>query len=265
MSYRKKVYYFILATVTAACVLLGLARHFLGIGIKGRDFFGRSETETAEDGNLLSGEYKEELSSFTSLDMTGSAADVVFEYGDSYAVSVTYAHGMKPVCSVKDEKLTITQMDAASEHILGVRDTDCIMTVTVPEKAYLARISVMLDVGSITINQLKVNELNIQVGTGNVFCRGISTARAKVESGTGSIKMLGVSFDEMEILSGPGDVTLTSSTSLDGCSMKLSTDLGDVRVFGESFYTRYESKVQGQRSLLIDSDTGNVSVDREKR
>ena len=263
MGYRRKIYYFILVMVTAACVLLGLARHFLGIGASGRDFFGNAESEEAPEGGQQDGEYKEELEAFSSVEMAGSAANVVLEYGESYAVSGIYAHGMKPDCSVKDGHLMISQVDAASEHILGIRDTDCVMTVTVPRGISLTGIRMILDIGSITLHDLKVNELSLQVGTGNVLCQGTSTARAKVEAGTGSIKMLAVNFDDMEILSGPGDVTLTSD-GLASCSMQLSTDIGDVRVFGESYYTRYESKTQGLRSLVIDSDTGNVSVDRVK-
>jgi|GEM_PF-2815291 len=263
MGYRRKIYYVILITVTAACVLAGTARHMLGMGSNRRNIFGMTETESSQSisSDSSSGEYKDDLSRFLSIDISGSAADIVLKYGKGYSISGSYSHDMKPVYKVDHNKLTISQVDASEEHILGVRDSDCVMTITVPEGAYLSTVGVSLDIGDVSFGNLKANSFNIHVGTGNILADGADMTSGEIGADTGMCRLSDMHFANLAITSGSGDVTLTSSDSLTGCTMELTTDVGDVKVFGTSHYTKYEYKSSGGRSLTVSSQTGNVTVD----
>lgn len=264
MSFRRRIYYIILITVTAACVLAGLAWNVLGIGKKGRNLFGLSETvaETSETDETGTGSIHAELDRFLSVDIQVSAANIALEYGDGYSLSCTYQKDMQPAFEVSNNVLKITQKNATQEHVLGVRDTDCMITLTVPQSAYVSNAAIQLDIGSVSVRDISVHSYSIVVNAGSISTENTSMSSGDFEVETGNITMNNVQFDTMDLSSGSGDISLTIPERLVSCGMKLSTGLGDVRVFGTSHYTQYETSQGGSASITARCETGNVTIDK---
>ncbi len=262
MSYRRKIYYFILITVTAACVLGGTARHILGMGSEGRNIFGIAESGDPADSS--SGSFMEDLGRFLSVEIKVSAANVAVEYGSDYSISGTFSHNMKPEYKVERNKLTVTQVDAAQKHILGVNDSDCMIKITVPSEAYVSSVDAEIDVGSLNIDKVKANSFRADIGTGSVMMKKLEFSGGSITMKTGNVKLDQIEFRRLGIESGSGDVSLTSEDSLGDCSMDLRTDMGDVRLLGKSYYTVYKKSGDRNHTLNVKVSTGNVNVDKPK-
>lgn len=109
---------------------------------------------------------------------------------------------------------------------------------------------------------MDVDELDIDVGSGNVSIEQISANETVIDCGSGEITVDQMKANGTEIDCGSGDVNITFAGLKQDYNYKIDCGSGDVVIDTEHFsgseYSRGES---GKKSIEIDCGSGDVTID----
>ena len=146
-------------------------------------------------------------SDFTSISVNLSAAELEIKTGDKFAVETNHKY-LK--CEEKDDILKISETRTLfASYPRGMK-----VILTVPKESVFDYVYISAGAGSVTIDELSSNMLDIELGAG-AFKAGelVATYKAEIDGGAGSVIISGGRLNNADIDMGVGELNLTSELS----------------------------------------------------
>ena len=264
--------------------------------------FGNPETSTKEF-------VDKESDSFDNVDVELIAADVELVVGSSYGYELTYTGRNEPTIEVSGNTLRVIEKDDIwSINFFGWRNSlssQAKLTVYVPSKTVLDKVSLstasgdtvlsgkkvgIKDLhcqsasGSVTLNDLELEQLMLEVVSGDVkistvsaesatinmvsgklICTDAITDNLVVDMVSGSARVQGTIAQSLVINTVSGDADFDLTGNKDDYSFSFDRISGDIKVDGRSIdgltgADATDTNTQGKRSGRIEIDTVSGSV-----
>lgn len=144
---------------------------------------------------------------FTSISVNLSAAELEIKMGDKFDVETNHKY-LK--CEEKDDILKISETRTLfASHPKGMK-----VILTVPKDKIFDYVDIRAGAGSVTIDELSSNMLDIELGAGELKAGElVATYQAEIDGGAGSITINGGRLNNADIDVGVGELNLTSELS----------------------------------------------------
>lgn len=156
---------------------------------------------------------------FSSISVNLSAAELEIKMGDDFALQTNHKY-LK--CEEKDDILKISETRKLfASHPKGMK-----VILTVPQDKIFDYVDIRAGAGTVTIDELSSNMLNIDLGAGELTAQILDASdKAEIDGGAGSVTIKGGHLSNADIDMGVGELNLESELS-----GKSSIDYG----FGET-------------------------------
>lgn len=248
---NKKIYLGIIYSVTAVCMVVGIIINVWGISSKGYTIFGRSRNTVT---------YNEDLSSFDTLDIDMSFGNIYIKKGTSFHVSYTGNKNYIPEYSISGNKLTIEQKNISHSLInIGFSNTKSELTITIPSDITLESLGLDIDAGNVSIADIKSSIIDADIDMGNLDISGCEFDTYKGGVNMGNAKISQCSFNNISLSVDMGNATIKPVTS-DKYGYNLTTDLGNITVFGAGSKHNYSNNTTSNNMITINVDMGNIDI-----
>lgn len=267
---NKKIYLGIIYSVTAVCMIVGIIINVLSISSKGYTIFGHSRNTVT---------YDEDLSSFDTLDIDMSFGNIYIKKGTSFHVSYTGNKNYIPEYSISGNKLTIEQKNIRHSLInVGFSNTKSELTITIPSDITLESLWLDINAGNVSIADIKSSIINADIDMGNLEISGceFNTYSSDINMGNldisgcefdtckgdvnmGNAKISQCSFNNISLSVDMGNATIKPVTS-DKYGYNLTTDLGNITVFGADSKHNYSNNTTSHNMITIDVNMGNIDI-----
>lgn len=146
-------------------------------------------------------------SDFTSISVNLSAAELEIKTGDKFDVETNHKY-LK--CEEKDDILKISETRKLfASHPRGMK-----VILTVPQDKIFDYVDISAGAGSVTIDELSSNMLDIELGAGELEAQWLNAvSNAEIDGGAGSVTIIGGHLSNADIDMGVGELNLTSELS----------------------------------------------------
>ena len=144
---------------------------------------------------------------FTSISINLSAAELEIKTGDKFDVATNYKY-LK--CEEKDDILKISETRKLfTSHPKGMK-----VILTVPQDKIFDYVDIRAGAGTVTVDELSSNMLNIDLGAGELTAQRLDALyNAEFDGGAGSVTINGGRLNNADIDMGVGELNLTSELS----------------------------------------------------
>ena len=275
----RKVYLIILYCVTVCCVIGGLVSHLVGFALRAGKVLNLGVfSQAGSAAERVSTELSEDT--FSSLELDIDAANVTIETGDAFSVNWEGDADREPKVERKSDTLKIKQ--SGGFHFLPSFNGQDKLTVTIPETQELKNLQVDLDMGNLTVRQIRAKKAGLDLDMGNMNLTDAVFDTLEADADMGNISFSGLTVEKGSMDADMGNI---EGTGLDGFStydmdadlgnievglhqeeaeltLKLSTDLGNVKVNGEK--TGSGTRGSGSARLTVSANLGNVEIETSK-
>ncbi len=213
------------------------------------------------------------------LDIDVGAADIIIVKGDVFKIEHT-----SDSFDFKQKQGTLkieSELDDASGFFLFFSASDKKqLLITVPEKMSFEKVSICAGAGDIYIESLKCDELDFDLGAGQLEADYIKVKKqGDIDGGAGEITVLSGNMKDMDISLGVGETNITAK--LDGkneidtgvgefnltlmgeksdYTVSAETGIGEFKVGGEKISDSYNVG-DGESLIDIDGGIGSVKVE----
>lgn len=184
---------------------------------------------------------------FSSISVNLSAAELEIKTGDKFAVETNHKY-LK--CEEKDEILKIGETKPPfASNPKGMK-----VILTIPQDKIFDYVDIRAGAGTVTIDELSSNMLNIDLGAGELTAQILDASdKAEIDGGAGSVTISDGRLNNADIDMGVGELNLTSELS-----GKSSIDYGvgetNLVLIGEEDYYKIE----------LDKGIGEAFMDGKK-
>lgn len=146
-------------------------------------------------------------SDFSSISVNLSAAELEIKMGDDFALQTNHKY-LK--CEEKDDILKISETRTLfASHPRGMK-----VILTIPQDKIFDYVDIRAGAGSVTIDELSSNMLNIDLGAGELTAQRLDALyNAEFDGGAGSVTINGGRLNNADIDMGVGELNLTSELS----------------------------------------------------
>lgn len=248
---NKKIYLGIIYSVTAVCMIVGIIINVLSISSKGYTILGHSRNTVT---------YDEDLSSFDTLDIDMSFGNIYIKKGTSFHVSYTGNKNYIPEYSISGNKLTIEQKNIRHSLInIGFSNTKSELTITIPSDVTLESLGLDINAGNVSIADIKSSIINADIDMGNLEISGCEFNTYSSDMNMGNLDISGCEFDTCKGDVNMGNATIKPVTS-DKYGYNLTTDLGNITVFGADSKHNYSNNTSSDNMITIDVNMGNIDI-----
>ena len=259
-------YLTILTIITVCAVLVGSAVHIAGvqIGSFGASSDESDDTYTKTYSNSLT-ESSQELGSFNQIKVTAEMANLEITSGKNSALTSKADKDDEITYEIDNGVLKINERRKKSWRFLPflrVRQGGKI-TLTVAQGTSLEKTDLQLNMGNVTVTDLKPGQLDIHADMGNITASGCECGDVTLDANMGNIKVDTFTFDTMTAASDMGNVKISLSEPLESMDLSLSTSMGNVHVNGEKVAKSYETKGNGGKKLTAQTDMGNIKIQED--
>lgn len=228
--------------------------------------------------------------------------DIQFGYGTlriepsdsgNIEVEVGYRNSHSRAIGMKLDHDTLKIRDTINKHhLLSHNKGDAVLTIRIPEEKVFREVD--LDIGgacvyvntgirgkelditlgagemlnqSDTAAALHADEINLEIGAGNMELDGIKARELSVECGTGQMELSGVDAENTDVECGVGKITMSMADEQEAYDYEVECGIGQVLVGEASYSGLGRSKtVQngGERFMDIDCGLGEIDISFEK-
>ena len=163
-------------------------------------FFGGNESDE------MTSEYSV-VNDVASLSVNISAAELEINTGDKFAVETNHKY-LK--CEEKDDILKISETRPLfASHSKGMK-----VILTIPKERIFDYVDVRAGAGTVTIDELSSNMLNIELGAGKLTAQRLNALYdAEIDGGAGSVTIKDGNLCNADIDMGVGELNLTGELS----------------------------------------------------
>lgn len=144
---------------------------------------------------------------FTSISINLNAAELEIKTGDDFALQTNHKY-LK--CEEKDDILKISETRKLfTSHPKGMK-----VILTVPQYKIFDYVDIRAGAGTVTIDELSSNMLNIDLGAGELTAQILDASdKAEIDGGAGSVTIKGGHLSNADIDMGVGELNLESELS----------------------------------------------------
>ena len=143
----------------------------------------------------------------TSLSVNISAAELEIKTGDKFNVETNHKY-LK--CEEKDDVLKISE----TRKLFASYPKGMKVILTIPEEIVFDYVDISTGAGSVTIDELSSNILDIDIGAGELNAQRLDAShKAEIDGGAGSITINGGRLNNADIDVGVGELNLTGELS----------------------------------------------------
>lgn len=246
---NKNIYLTILTIITVACIIIGSIFHLGLFHIS--DLGNKKIIGSGKSNDTIA------VGTFNNISVDCEVMDLTMEEGAAYEVSYNCSEKMIPTVSVDGDTLVIKQKN--NNKGLFNKGYKCSLSITVPKTTALKDVTVEQSVGDIKLNNISADDFNLSLNVGDIKLTGASAKTVKAESNTGDVKFDDCKLDEINVESNVGDVVFDDSCKLTDYSMTLSTDIGEVKVFGNDHGKSF-SQNGSAGQLKVETNIGDVKL-----
>lgn len=256
---KRNIFLIIVTLLTVLCIIAGTRRH-LGVSRKGFSSvtssirkglrsgklnFDFDKYEDLDENDFDSEDYDsksfdtETISEFDELDVSLNVGGLKIERGNKWEIKSKYEFSfLKPVYSLKNGKLTITQPGYKKNHFTN---KGCNVVITVPFGTELEKVSIKMDVGAVEIS-------------------GLDIKKGSIDTDVGAIAISNVNFNDLDLDSDVGAVSIELVEPVEKYDINVNSDLGGIVVDGKKVKRRYSQKGDKNKRLRINTDVGGIEV-----
>jgi DUF4097 and DUF4098 domain-containing protein YvlB len=231
----KTIYLILLTMITVICIIVGMYLH-LAYRASGSRAVGSNQTvQTGDDA----------LDDFNALKLDVDAGDVEIRYGSDFSISVEYPEKLLPTWSVENGTLIVKQSNA---HVkwTDYNNSECDITVTLPEGTKLTSANIEMDMGNLEIYDIQADEMSVTANMGNIELYNIMTENLNMEADMGNIELKDCSVTDGTYEASMGNIELNGNFS----SIQAQCDMGAISVTGDSL-----------KDVRMDLDTSLGSIE----
>lgn len=144
---------------------------------------------------------------FTSISINLSAAELEIRMGDKFDVETNHKH-LK--CEEKDDILKISE----TKPIFALHPRGMKVILTVPKDKIFDYVDINTGAGSVAIDELSSNMLDIELGAGELRAgKLVAVYKSEIDGGAGSVTISDGHLSNADIDMGVGELNLTSKLS----------------------------------------------------
>ncbi|WP_195268629.1 DUF4097 family beta strand repeat-containing protein [Eubacterium sp. 1001713B170207_170306_E7] len=205
-----------LGLILAIFIISVIVRTFLGIfGAFGH--LGKTTTS----GTVTNKEFSQEFTGVTTLDLDFSAGYLEIEKGDVFKVE---GYNLPDNFTAEQKNDTLKIKDSIKDPVSFLNALSDAqkphLTVTIPESITFNEVELDFGASDSTIDTLKTDRLNVDMGVGRVEMKSITADRAKFNNGAGEVILSDMNLNDMDMECGVGKVSfegsLTGKNKIDG-------------------------------------------------
>ena len=256
----KKVYLTILSIITVGAIIIGSMIHFGGFRFGSWEFSG-NEAYGSPFRTVLT-EEKQELEAFEKVRITAEMSGVTLKTGDSYCIAARYDKNDEITYEIDDGMLKVNERKKRVFRFFpffqNIRGGT--ITITVPKDKMLESIDLKLDMGSITITDLKMDKTKVQADMGSITAENCELGDASLETEMGSVKADRCGFTSLSAESEMGSIDINVNGSVQEMDLDLSTEMGSVTVDGEKVTKNFEQTGNGGKSIKAETEMGSIKI-----
>lgn len=241
------------ACLTGAGIALGGKLHD-GFGLHFNSGFTTAQTHTVS------------IEEFSSVSIDLSIGDIEITEGDSYKLEIKNLQEDEYSIDMRGTTLDIkTDIDY---HInLFLNHLDYKMTLTIPRDVELEDVILHSHMGDIELNDVDMESLKITQDMGDIDVYDvIIDGDCELLNKMGDIKFRGKSWGLMHVDNKMGDIKLSIEDEEADYSYDLSTNMGDIKLNGESLNDGFVSKEKGGNKdakyhIEVDDRMGDIKLE----
>lgn len=211
------------------------------------------------DENYVNSNDNYQYDEIISMDLDLAIADVTVTTGDKFTVDVKEGCGMEVTVAVNNGNLVITD----KQRTVCLNDMGSKITVVVPEGIVLTVADIEISMGSLTVKNIQVDELEVVANMGDVDLVNCVARIADIELSMGDLTFSGNIEKEADISNAMGKVTLELNGAESDYALDISNSLGTVRVGSnkyDSFNNTFKVNQGASKEIKIDNNMGDITI-----
>ena len=173
---------------------------------------------------------------FSDIDVSVSSADIRFEVGDGYTLTIDRTNYPALRADVDGGRLVVEEPDGTWDST----NSHCTITICAPSSVQIEKVLLAASAGSVSVEGVAVTDLTATVETGDIATVDCKAQHFDLASGTGSISVSGIE-------------------DLSSASLDLMTDSGEV-IVGYAEYEETYTQAGDGVEILARSDTGDITI-----
>ncbi len=168
---------------------------------------------------------KNNLDSFTNIDLSCDSYDIVVTQGDSFSLSYPEYTNIHTTYSIENDTL---KLESKSEHTvnfsLSGSSSDYTLVLTIPSRQALKKITLNSSSGDIELSNLTFDQINIASDYGDITLANLSGNALKLKADSGNVNLSDTELASGNFTLNYGDFDV-KSTTISEC--ELVNDSGD--------------------------------------
>ncbi len=263
----KRIYLGVLALVTAAAVIIGIANHVPGIRA---DASGDSRTWEISFGNRQDAAVDQTLEEFSAVDLDVNAAELTITSGSSYRLTSS----LELVYEIKNGTLTVT--DQTAENTINSKNG--YIDLEVPADVTLEDVALKLNAGDIEISDLTAKTLQTEQnsgdfemtdstadqliaagGAGDIELSNVSAETITVTGSTGDVEVSDCDFEVLDVSINTGDIEVSAVPERE-YAVDLQTNTGEIEVNGEDYHRSFAGGDSAKYKISLTTNTGDIDL-----
>lgn len=248
---KKRIYLSIIYFITLICIIIGVLGNVLNISP-----FTRMTMAS-------SGKYIENSSTYDNVSdifVDMNLGSVEIKKGSKLEVIYTGAEKFKPAISVSGTSLKIEQ-HIKVHFMTNIKNSDCTLTITVPDNISLNSIHADLNMGDMSVNDINASSGDFTVNMGSLKIADSTVKTLTADNNMGDIKLTNCDSDVLNLSVDMGSLKI-SGIDIDKYSANLSVDLGDIKVNDSTYSRSYTNNAGSGKSINADVNLGDIKINR---
>ena len=244
---KKTIYLTILGIITIAGIIYGVHKHTGSSNpfkFVERPFHFNFHDADKDDFMEERGEFSDEitLESASEINIEVQIMDIRIEKGEENKLSYDCNRKtLTPIVNVKDGKIDVAQEKPSFKFNTG--NSKCKLILTVTSEDMIKDLTIKGDICQVVVENLNIENLELHNDVGNIF-------------------MKDVGFEDATIDSDVGNIELENVKDLDNMSVRISSDIGNIRYLGKRHARKYRQDADSNKKLNITTDVGNIEVSK---
>ncbi len=254
---KKTAYLIIISILTIGCIIFGTFYHTKNIsfGSIRRIFNGGginfqfdddenwnisigNDEEDSESSKEIKGNISRSVEKFSSIDISANVMSIEIVEGSDYKVECSYNREyLKPAIEVKNGELRVSQK--MPKRTRG--NNNARAKIYIPANTSLDKLDIDLNVGEIKIVNIEASDCDI-------------------ENNVGEIQLKNVDFDNIDVFTNVGEINISLNSNIEDYKMDVSTDVGAIKVDGQTYKRSYSSRGNGKKKLDAKSNVGEITI-----
>lgn len=180
----------------------------------------------------------EQVTDVINIDVNLDVADLYIKTGDCFSVNYKIPEKLIPNVSFKDNTLTINGQDKDTFCCCGITKIDDLWSfgnkgsdsykveLVIPENYTINKVKVVMNMGDVTFDDIKANNMDSSVDMGNLKLNNITCNNTENDVNMGDIKITNIKCNSIDT-----DVDMgNTKVSGDFTKIKAKANMGDVKI-----------------------------------